>query len=380
MQARPRPGVGDLEVAGQRQPHADARARRARRRCASRSRRASASIEPDRARRAAPTVNSAQAARARRLDHARRDVAVGVDHRRRAARQQLAEQPQLGGEIGLHRRVIVQVVARQIGEGAGGEPHAVEPLLVEPVRGGLQREMGDAGAGELCRASGAARSGRASSASRRLSSGRETTPSVPSEAASRPSRRPDLAREGGDRGLAAGAGDGDDAFRAGADRSAPRRAASAARASATWTKAARRHCRRALGDDRRRAPGERVGDIGEAVVLGARRARRRRRRAATLRLSAVSPPICDARRAPASPGAEVEDFVEPPHSLPILVGVAAIAEPARAAGTAGRGTWSAGGTPSSGSTRVISAPGDAARRCRRRCDSRRRPARPCGSS
>ena len=65
------------------------------------------------------------------------------------ALQQLVEQAQLGGEIGVRRRVIVEMVARQIGEGAGREAHAVEPVLVEAVRGGFQREMGDAAAGEL---------------------------------------------------------------------------------------------------------------------------------------------------------------------------------------------------------------------------------------
>ena len=46
----------------------------------------------------------------RRLD-ARRYLAVGVDHRRRARRQQIAEEPQLGGKVILRRRVIVHVVA-----------------------------------------------------------------------------------------------------------------------------------------------------------------------------------------------------------------------------------------------------------------------------
>ena len=41
------------------------------------------------------------------------------------------------------------MVAREIGEGAGGDAHAVEPVLVEPVRGGLQRQMRDALAGQL---------------------------------------------------------------------------------------------------------------------------------------------------------------------------------------------------------------------------------------
>ncbi len=87
-------------------------------------------------------------ARPRGLDHARSDLGVGVDDRRRALRQEVAEQTQLGGKIILGRRVVIHVVAAEIGEGAGGKPHAVEPLLVEAVRRRLHREMGDARVGE----------------------------------------------------------------------------------------------------------------------------------------------------------------------------------------------------------------------------------------
>ncbi len=70
----------------------------------------------------APTVKTVRPRASRGRDHPRRDLAVGVDHRRRAVRQQVAEQPQLGGEIVLDRRVVIHVVARQVGEGGGGEP------------------------------------------------------------------------------------------------------------------------------------------------------------------------------------------------------------------------------------------------------------------
>ena len=56
----------------------------------------------------------------------------------------VVEQAQLGGEIGFDGLMIIEVIARQIGEGAGGDAHAVEPVLVEPMRGGFQREMRDA--------------------------------------------------------------------------------------------------------------------------------------------------------------------------------------------------------------------------------------------
>ena len=42
--------------------------------------------------------------------------------------------------------VVVQVVARQVGERSGRQPHAVQPELVEAVRGRLDRRVPDAGA------------------------------------------------------------------------------------------------------------------------------------------------------------------------------------------------------------------------------------------
>ena len=89
-----------------------------------------------------------EAALFRRLDHLAGIAIVDVDHRRAARRDQVVEQPQLGGEIGLDGRMIIEMVARQIGEGAGGNAHAVEPVLVEAVRGRFEREMRDAFAGQ----------------------------------------------------------------------------------------------------------------------------------------------------------------------------------------------------------------------------------------
>ena len=64
----------------------------------------------------------------------------------RAGGQQLGEQPQLGGAVGVERAVVVEMVARQVGEPRRREPHPVEPELVEPVRGGLDRRVLHAGA------------------------------------------------------------------------------------------------------------------------------------------------------------------------------------------------------------------------------------------
>jgi hypothetical protein len=54
------------------------------------------------------------------------------DHRAAVA-QQLREQPQLRRPVAVHRAVIVQVVAGQVGERRDREAQAVQPALVEPV-------------------------------------------------------------------------------------------------------------------------------------------------------------------------------------------------------------------------------------------------------
>ena len=81
---------------------------------------------------------------ARRRDHLRGMLGIGIDDGGPVGRQQLGEQAQLGGEIGLHAGVIVEMVAAQIGEGRGLQPDAVEPVLVEAVRGGLEGQVRDA--------------------------------------------------------------------------------------------------------------------------------------------------------------------------------------------------------------------------------------------
>ena len=58
---------------------------------------------------------------------------IGVDHRRRAGWKQLAEEAHLGFEVVFESRVIVEVIAGDVGEGAGSDSHAVEPVLYQPV-------------------------------------------------------------------------------------------------------------------------------------------------------------------------------------------------------------------------------------------------------
>ena len=63
----------------------------------------------------------------------RTEGVVDVDHAVRQVRPR--QQPRLGGAVGLHRAVIVQMVARQVGENRRVEAHAVDAPLVEGVRG-----------------------------------------------------------------------------------------------------------------------------------------------------------------------------------------------------------------------------------------------------
>ena len=59
-------------------------------------------------------------------------------------RQQLGEEP-LGREIRLHIRVVIEMVAGEVGESGGGEREPVETELVEPMARGFERHMIDAG-------------------------------------------------------------------------------------------------------------------------------------------------------------------------------------------------------------------------------------------
>ena len=120
-------------------------------------------------------------------------------------RQKFAEEAKLRLKIGFHVGVVVEVVAAEIGEGGGREAHAVEALLLDSVRGGLHREMGDPLARELVeRAVQQDRVGR-----RERAIGGGTGPDHAERAQARglsPERREDLAGEIHDRCLAGRAG------------------------------------------------------------------------------------------------------------------------------------------------------------------------------
>ena len=91
----------------------------------------------------------------------------------------------------------------------GADAHAVQPILVEPVRGGLEREMGDALARDLVELP--MQRDRIRRRQRAVDGAlRRHQPDGADAGRGMPEPLPDLPREGGDRGLAAGAGDGGD--------------------------------------------------------------------------------------------------------------------------------------------------------------------------
>src|SRR5581483_9187763 len=90
-----------------------------------------------------------EAVLARSRDDGAYMLMIGIDHGDAPRRDQRLEQAELGREIGFDAWVVIEMIARQIGEGARGNAHAVEPMLVETVRGGFECEMGDALGGKL---------------------------------------------------------------------------------------------------------------------------------------------------------------------------------------------------------------------------------------
>ncbi len=257
--------VGDLKVSGQRKVHAKASAAELKieRRRQSLAR---GGVEADRLALHADR-DGVEPARPRRRDHARSDGAVSVDDRRRPIRQKLQEQPELGGQIILDRRMIVHVVARQIGECGGGEPHAVQPLLVETMRGGLDREVGDAVRGQpieqLMQRDRVRRRQRSVDSERaRHDADRSDRSGLP------PQRPPDLAHESDDRSFPAGAGHRDNGF--GLARIEARGGVSERGAGVGDVhEGGVGGVRPALGDNRGGAFRHRLAHVPEAVVLGA---------------------------------------------------------------------------------------------------------------
>ena len=69
---------------------------------------------------------------------------IHVDHSGAVIAQNPVKQRGFGGEIGLKRLVIIQMVLGEIGEPRRDQPHAVHAALIQPVGRSLHRGMGDA--------------------------------------------------------------------------------------------------------------------------------------------------------------------------------------------------------------------------------------------
>ena len=85
--------------------------------------------------------------RRQRADQVSATRVVGVDHRVRETRR--LEQCRLGPRVGIHVRVIVEVVAAQIGEHRGVDPDRFDSALVEGVGRHLHGERVESGIAHL---------------------------------------------------------------------------------------------------------------------------------------------------------------------------------------------------------------------------------------
>ena len=135
---------------------------------------------------------------------------VRADRRDAALGEEVAEQAELGVAVVLDGRMVVHVVAREVGVAGGGEPDAVKPALVEAVARRLHREMRDALACELVEAP--VQRDRVGGRQRAVSAARGLRHAERAEARGlMAGRGPDLAEESDGRTFAAGAGHrGDD--------------------------------------------------------------------------------------------------------------------------------------------------------------------------
>ena len=109
--------------------------------------------------------------------------------------------------------MIVEMVLTQIGEGRGLQGDPVQPALVDAMRRGFERQMGDAARGQIrqhTRRVGRVRTGQARSRQRAVNVTHLCqNPEGAHARGMQAQGGPDFATEGGHRGLAVGAGDGD---------------------------------------------------------------------------------------------------------------------------------------------------------------------------
>ena len=143
-------------------------------------------------------------------------LGIGIDHCHATLLHHLAEQPQLGGEVILESGMIIHMVASDVGEAAGRDHHAVEPVLVQPVARRFDGEMLHAITLQLGQQiMNFHRIGRCV---RKGEGAVRTDDADGAQAGGRFSQgRPDFAQEGDDGGLALGAGDGGNGVRLGGE-------------------------------------------------------------------------------------------------------------------------------------------------------------------
>ena len=106
----------------------------------------------------APTVISRKPARFRGGDEIVGMFGIGIDHRRHRLPAPLrVNRRSLAVEVLLEGRMIIHMVAGDVGEARPPRSHAIQPVLIQPVAGGLHRQMIDAVLLQLAPAGGESR-------------------------------------------------------------------------------------------------------------------------------------------------------------------------------------------------------------------------------
>ena len=134
-------------------------------------------------------------------------VGIGIDHRNAAALHDFGKQAQLDGQVILEGRMIVHVIAGDVGEANACDLHAIQPVLVQPMAGGFDGQVIHAIGRKLRQQLVDFHRVRRGVVQRRLALGADDANGA--QAGGRLAQRgPDFAQEGDDGGFALGAGDG----------------------------------------------------------------------------------------------------------------------------------------------------------------------------
>ena len=148
-----------------------------------------------------------QVALPRHRDDRLRLLLIGRNDRPAGGLDQIGEQPQLRSEIGVERRMIIEMIAAEIGERAGRHPQPIETILVQPMGRRLDDQMRHALAGKAAHGSMQCDGVRRRESAIGLALWRDE-PHCADAGRCEAELRPNLAGEGGNGGFPAGAGDG----------------------------------------------------------------------------------------------------------------------------------------------------------------------------